>query len=178
MPFYSAVSGGLLDTAALDGGTGIATCARPCSSSGRHARCWTGGLRTFIEISPHPVLTVGLQETIDDALAGDRMAGDGDGAEEREPAGAGASDGGDAGDGGDVGELDRADVGVLGSLRRGEGGPRRFLTSLGEAWVRGRAGRVGGGVRGRPAPAVSAADLRLSAAALLAQDLGRGAWAI
>lgn len=56
------------------------------------------GMRTFIEVSPHPVLTVGVQET-----------------------------------------LDAADVqaAVLGTLRRGEGGPRRLLASLGEAWKAG-----------------------------------------
>ncbi|QKW05118.1 SDR family NAD(P)-dependent oxidoreductase [Streptomyces sp. NA04227] len=54
----------------------------------------------FLEASAHPVLTVGVQETIDASGL---------------PAVA------------------------LGSLRRDEGGPRRFVTSLAEAWVRGLA---------------------------------------
>nr|WP_263164116.1 type I polyketide synthase [Streptomyces sp. SCSIO ZS0520] len=53
----------------------------------------------FLEASAHPVLTVGVQETI-------------------EAAGLSAV--------------------ALGTLRREEGGPRRFLASLAEAWVRGR----------------------------------------
>ena len=36
-----------------------------------------------------------------------------------------------------MGAADLGDVAALGSLRRDEGGPRRFLTSLSEAWVRG-----------------------------------------
>ena len=55
----------------------------------------------FLEVSPHPVLTVGVQETVD-ALA----------------------------------ETPR-DVVVAGSLKRGDGGPERFLRSLAEAWVAG-----------------------------------------
>jgi acyl transferase domain-containing protein len=74
-----------------------------------------GDRRTFIEVSPHPVLTIAVEETVEDASA----------------------DEGCRGARGTGGALDRADVGVLGSLRRGEGGRRRFLTSLGEAWVRG-----------------------------------------
>ncbi|MET7370851.1 type I polyketide synthase, partial [Streptomyces sp. NPDC005566] len=56
------------------------------------------GMHTFIEVSAHPVLTVGVEETIDAA---------------------------------------GADAVVLGTLRRGEGGMRRVLTSLGEAWTAG-----------------------------------------
>ncbi|MFF2026145.1 SDR family NAD(P)-dependent oxidoreductase [Streptomyces sp. NPDC058171] len=52
------------------------------------------GHTTFIEVSPHPVLTAGISETVEDLAAA---------------------------------------VVVTGSLRRGEGGPARFLTSLGEA---------------------------------------------
>ena len=36
-----------------------------------------------------------------------------------------------------TGDSDAGEAGVVGSLRRGEGGPPRFLCSLGEAWVRG-----------------------------------------
>ncbi|MET7370868.1 SDR family NAD(P)-dependent oxidoreductase, partial [Streptomyces sp. NPDC005566] len=56
------------------------------------------GMRTFIEVSAHPVLTVGVEETVDAA---------------------------------------GADAVVLGTLRRGEGGMRRVLASLGEAWAAG-----------------------------------------
>ncbi|MFD6691094.1 SDR family NAD(P)-dependent oxidoreductase, partial [Streptomyces bacillaris] len=56
------------------------------------------GARTFIEVSAHPVLTVGIEET---AQASDTRAV------------------------------------VLGTLRRDEGGMRRLLASLGEAWQAG-----------------------------------------
>nr|CEL13383.1 Malonyl CoA-acyl carrier protein transacylase [Kibdelosporangium sp. MJ126-NF4] len=56
------------------------------------------GYRFLIEVSPHPVLAVPVQETIDSA---------------------------------------DADAVVLGSLRRDDGGHRRLLTSLAEAYVRG-----------------------------------------
>jgi polyketide synthase 12 len=103
-PFYSAVSGGLLDTAGLDAEYWYRNLRDPVELERTTRALLAEGYRTFIEISPHPVLTVGLQETIDDALAG----------------------------GGDPDE-----AAVLGSLRRGEGGPARMLRSLGEAWARG-----------------------------------------
>ncbi|MER5898098.1 type I polyketide synthase, partial [Streptomyces sp. NPDC001876] len=56
------------------------------------------GMRTFIEVSAHPVLTVGVEETIDAA---------------------------------------GVEAVALGTLRRGEGGMRRVLASLGEAWTAG-----------------------------------------
>ncbi|MGW0608893.1 type I polyketide synthase, partial [Streptomyces sp. NPDC002640] len=56
------------------------------------------GYRTFVESSPHPVLTMGIQETLDDITSG----------------------------------------GVaVGSLRRDEGGLRRFHTSATHAWTHG-----------------------------------------
>ncbi|MET7370727.1 type I polyketide synthase [Streptomyces sp. NPDC005566] len=56
------------------------------------------GMRTFIEVSPHPVLTVGIEETLEAA---------------------------------------NVQAAVLGTLRRDEGGLRRVLTSLGDAWKAG-----------------------------------------
>jgi acyl transferase domain-containing protein/NADPH:quinone reductase-like Zn-dependent oxidoreductase/acetyltransferase-like isoleucine patch superfamily enzyme/acyl carrier protein len=59
------------------------------------------GITAFIELSPHPVLTWAVQETIDAAAP------------------------------------DPGRVAVVGSLRRGEGTPARFLTSAGEAFAGG-----------------------------------------
>ncbi|MFD9545666.1 acyltransferase domain-containing protein, partial [Streptomyces sp. NPDC060022] len=56
------------------------------------------GMHTFIEVSAHPVLTMGIEETVD--AVGVQAV-------------------------------------VLGTLRRGEGGMRRVLASLGEAWTAG-----------------------------------------
>jgi acyl transferase domain-containing protein len=112
--FYSTVSGGLLDTCELD--------ADYWYRNMRHTVCFEravgallgDGQRVFVEVSPHPVLTMALQEALD--------------------AGSGGLDGLDGvREGGDAG----GESLVVGSLRRGEGGPRRFMLSLAEAWVAG-----------------------------------------
>jgi benzoate-CoA ligase family protein len=107
IPFYSALTGGLLDTAGLDGAYWYRNLREPVSFGQATRTLFEDGYRTFLEMSPHPVLTVGIQETVED-LADDGNA-----------------------DSGGVG------VAVAGSLRRDEGGLKRFLTSLGEAWVQG-----------------------------------------
>jgi acyl transferase domain-containing protein/acyl carrier protein len=101
VPFYSTVTGALFDMAGLDGEywfRGLRERVRFAEVT----RVLLGeGYRVLVEVSPHPVLTVGVQECVDEVLA------DGD------------------------------EVVVVGSLRRGEGGPERFVRSLGELWVRG-----------------------------------------
>jgi acyl transferase domain-containing protein/NADP-dependent 3-hydroxy acid dehydrogenase YdfG/acyl carrier protein len=123
VPFYSTVTGGYLDTAELDGGYWYRNLREPVQFERVTRLLLDEGCGTFIEVSPHPVLTLAVQETVDGVL--------GDGGEGR--AGEGR-----AGEGRAV-ELDGGPVAAeaIGSLRRGEGGPERFLTSLGEAWVRG-----------------------------------------
>ncbi len=119
--FYSTVTGGPLDTAALDAGYWYRN-LRETVEFERVTRALLGeGHRTFIEVSPHPVLSVGVQETAEEALA--------EGVPAAEPQGQGRS--------ASAGALAAQSVAAIGSLRRGEGGPRRFLTSLAEAWVRG-----------------------------------------
>jgi acyl transferase domain-containing protein/NAD(P)-dependent dehydrogenase (short-subunit alcohol dehydrogenase family)/acyl carrier protein len=107
--FYSTVTGGLLDTAQLDREYWYRNLREPVELERVTRALLDDGHRTFIEVSPHPVLTVAMHETVEDELAQSSQAG--------------------------IDEHDHA--GVLGSLRRGDGGPRRFLTSLSEAWVRG-----------------------------------------
>ena len=107
--FYSTVTGGVLDTAELDAQYWYRNLREPVEFERVTRALLDEGYRTFVEVSPHPVLTVAMHETVEDALAqGSEAVTD---------------------------EHDR--VGVLGSLRRGDGGQRRFLTSLSEAWVRG-----------------------------------------
>jgi acyl transferase domain-containing protein/acyl carrier protein len=81
------------------------------------------GFRAFVEVSPHPVLTMALQEIFD--------------------ATSGVDGGGTCGVGTGEGSV------AIGSLRRDDGGPRRFLLSLGEAWAVGTQidweGVLGGG---------------------------------
>ncbi|MFI1049744.1 type I polyketide synthase [Streptomyces griseoruber] len=91
--YYSTVTGGLLDGTALD----PAYWYRNLRSTVRFRQtveaAHAAGHRAFVEVSPHPVLTVGL--------------------------------------------ADLPGTAVTGTLRRGDGGPRRFLTSLAELHVRG-----------------------------------------
>jgi acyl transferase domain-containing protein len=59
------------------------------------------GFRAFVELSPHPILSIAISGTLDERL-------------ERP-----------------------ADACLVGSMRRGEGDARRFLSSLAEAWTKG-----------------------------------------
>ncbi|MBW1600456.1 SDR family NAD(P)-dependent oxidoreductase, partial [Streptomyces sp. JJ38] len=93
--FYSTVEGRFIDTASLDAGywyrnlrgrVGFEPAVRALADSG------TG---CFVEMSPHPVLSMAVEETVEGRAA------------------------------------------TVGSLRRDDGGPRRFVTSLSEAHVAG-----------------------------------------
>jgi acyl transferase domain-containing protein len=110
VPFYSAVSGGPLAGQELGAEYWYRNLRETVQFEQATRALLSGGYRTFIELSPHPVLTPGVTETAE-AVNGMQ-------------AGARESHG-------------SASVGVLGSLRRDDGGSGRFLTSLGEAWVRG-----------------------------------------
>ncbi len=108
VPFYSTVTGGLVDTAGLDGEYWYRN-VRETVQFERVVRGLLGeGYRAFVEVSPHPVLMMGVQETVDGVVA------DRDGV-----------------------LADRGGVVAVGSLRREQGGLERFLLSLGELWVRG-----------------------------------------
>jgi acyl transferase domain-containing protein/thioesterase domain-containing protein len=99
--FYSTVTAERLDTGALDAEYWYRNAREPVRFEHATRRLLQDGFGAFIELSPHPILSIAITDTIDEALA--------------EP----------------------GRVCVLGSLRRGEGGMRRFLTSLGEAWAHG-----------------------------------------
>ncbi len=99
--FYSTVMAGPFDTARLDGEYWYRNLREPVRFEGAIRALLEEGRRGFIEVSPHPVLTMAVQETVEVACDGPE------------------------------------DAMVVGSLRREEGGPGRFLVSLSEAWVRG-----------------------------------------
>jgi acyl transferase domain-containing protein len=94
--FISAVTGAGLDASCLDCEYWFANLRQPVSFE--HAVRWAyeHGYRTFIESSPHPVLTAGIQESLEDY---------------------------------------DTDHSVVGTLRRNDGGMRRFLLSAAEAHV-------------------------------------------
>ena len=97
VPFFSTATGGLLDTAELDGEYWYRS-LRERVRFEEATRALAPDACAFVEMSPHPVLTVAVGETLEDM------------------------------------ELEGR-VGVVGSLRRGEGGLERFVRSLAEAWV-------------------------------------------
>ncbi|MFF8729219.1 SDR family NAD(P)-dependent oxidoreductase [Streptomyces sp. NPDC015171] len=68
VPFYSTVTGGPIDTAALDAGYWYTNLRGTVLFEQAVRAAVADGHQLFIESSPHPVLTVGIQET-DDAVA-------------------------------------------------------------------------------------------------------------
>ncbi|WSK74484.1 SDR family NAD(P)-dependent oxidoreductase (plasmid) [Streptomyces sp. NBC_01276] len=102
IPFFSTVTGEWADGSELDAAYWYTNLRTTVRFEEAVRSLLTAGHGLFIEASAHPVLTIGVQETIDAAEA---------------PAAASAV--------------------TLATLRRDEGGPQRFLTSLAEAWTRG-----------------------------------------
>ncbi|MCW5254812.1 acyltransferase domain-containing protein, partial [Streptomyces sp. SHP 1-2] len=102
VPFYSTVTGTLLDTTRLDTDYWYTNLRHTVRFTDATHTAQADGHHTFIEISPHPVLTPAIEETLDTAEDTGHPA-----------------------------------VTVTGTLRRGEGGLRRLLTSLAEAHVHG-----------------------------------------
>ncbi|WP_031080627.1 type I polyketide synthase, partial [Streptomyces sp. NRRL S-118] len=101
IPFYSTVTGGLFDTAGADAEYWYTNLRQEVRFDETVRALLADGFGFFVETSAHPVLTMGLQETFEDADTGHAVA--------------------------------------LGTLRRDEGGPERFLTSLAEGYVHGLA---------------------------------------
>ncbi|MFJ5920978.1 type I polyketide synthase [Kitasatospora sp. NPDC092948] len=100
VPFFSTVTGGWLDTEALDAEYWYRNLRQTVEFGRATEALLAEGFRFFVESSPHPVLTFGVQQTSDEA---------------------------------DTAGSAQGPAVVLGTLRRGEGGLGRFLTSLGEA---------------------------------------------
>ncbi|MFF5011580.1 SDR family NAD(P)-dependent oxidoreductase, partial [Streptomyces phaeochromogenes] len=96
IPFISSVTGEVLDTVGLDPEYWVTNLRRTVRFQDAVATALERGNRVFTEVSPHPVLTVGVEETVG-----------------------------------------LSDVVVTGTLRRGDGGVSRLLTSLAEVFVRG-----------------------------------------
>jgi polyketide synthase 12 len=97
--FISAVTGAGLDTSCLDGDYWFANLRQPALFEQAVRWAYEQGYSTFIESSAHPVLTVAVQESLDDY---------------------------------------GADHSVIATLRRNEGGIRRFLLSVGRRGPRTR----------------------------------------
>ncbi|HZB47928.1 MAG TPA: type I polyketide synthase, partial [Mycobacteriales bacterium] len=100
VPFCSTVTGGFVDTATLDAGYWYRSLRQRVGFEPAIRALLDNGAGCFLEMSPHPVLTMATEDTVAAHGAASR-------------------------------------VGVVGSLRRGEGGFERFATSLAEAHVAG-----------------------------------------
>ena len=105
--FHSTVTAGLCDGTSLGPEYWYRNMREPVQFNQTVRNLLGDAPRTFVEISPHPVLSAFIKEIIDEVDAhGESFQG-----------------------------LDESVV--VGTLRRGEGDPRRFLHSLAEAWVAG-----------------------------------------
>ncbi|KIF04675.1 polyketide synthase subunit, partial [Streptomyces sp. RSD-27] len=69
IPFYSTVTGGLLDTAALDRDYWYRNMREPVEFEQATRALIADGHEVFLEPSPHPMLSASLQETVADAGA-------------------------------------------------------------------------------------------------------------
>ncbi|MBT2481855.1 type I polyketide synthase [Streptomyces sp. ISL-94] len=69
VPFYSTVTGGLVDTTTLDGDYWYRNARQTVQFNDAARALLDAGFRLFVEVSPHPVLTVPLQGIGDDAGA-------------------------------------------------------------------------------------------------------------
>ncbi|MEV5651698.1 type I polyketide synthase [Nocardia sp. NPDC052254] len=96
VPFFSTVFADRLDTAELDAEYWYRSEREPIRFAEAVAALIADGVNGFVEVSPHPVLVMGIEA-----------------AEAAE------------------------DIAVVGSLRRDEGGPQRFLASLAQAYCTG-----------------------------------------
>ncbi|MEU8824618.1 alpha/beta fold hydrolase [Streptomyces sp. NPDC048636] len=100
IPFYSTVTGGFLDTTTMDAAYWYANLRGQVGFEPAIRALLDNGAGCFLEMSPHPVLAMAVEQTIAAHGPANR-------------------------------------VGVVGSLRRDEGGLGRFLLSLGEAHTAG-----------------------------------------
>ncbi|MQY19073.1 type I polyketide synthase [Nocardia macrotermitis] len=65
VPIFSTVTGGLLGPVATDAGYWFENLRQPVQFESAIRAAYERGYRTFVEVSPHPVLTIGIQETLD-----------------------------------------------------------------------------------------------------------------
>ncbi|MGA9875080.1 MAG: SDR family NAD(P)-dependent oxidoreductase [Solirubrobacteraceae bacterium] len=115
IPFYSSVTGARLDGSELNGDYWYRNLRETVDFQQATRALLDDGFGVFVEVSPAPVLAVGVTETAESPVGGGRGVG---------------SDSED-------GSSELADICTFSSLRRGDGGPRRLMRSLAEAWVAG-----------------------------------------
>ncbi|MGA5704456.1 type I polyketide synthase [Peterkaempfera bronchialis] len=115
IPFYSTVTGGPVDTACLDADYWYRNLRQTVRFEPTVRALLAAGHRSFVEVSPHPVLTGSLQDIFESALG---PGGADSPADADSPGGAAFA---------------------TGTLRRGDGSRQRFVTSLAQVHVHGAA---------------------------------------
>uniref|UniRef100_UPI002AD1F32E SDR family NAD(P)-dependent oxidoreductase n=1 Tax=Frankia sp. Cas3 TaxID=3073926 RepID=UPI002AD1F32E len=133
VPFFSTITGGWIDTNALDAGYWYRNLRETVRLSDAVRGLLDEGHRVFVEMSPHPVLGVGISETVEawsESVSGSAPP-DADHVRVAEGATANAAttaaaEGGVARDG---------EVLVIGSLRRDHGGLDQLLASIAKVFV-------------------------------------------
>ena len=75
VPWYSTVTGGVLDPAGLDTGYWFDNCRHPVDFVGAVGRLLDDGYRVFVEASPHPVLITGVSAIAEEAGVDVAVAG-------------------------------------------------------------------------------------------------------
>ncbi|ANS70617.1 type I polyketide synthase AVES 4 [Streptomyces lincolnensis] len=66
VPFYSSLTGGAFETTGLDGAYWLRNLTSEVRFETAVRALWAAGHHTFLEVSPHPVLLGGVQETLED----------------------------------------------------------------------------------------------------------------
>ncbi|MGW5697241.1 SDR family NAD(P)-dependent oxidoreductase, partial [Streptomyces asiaticus] len=120
--FHSTVTGRLTDTSELDADYWYRNLRHTVEFQSTVEALMNQGHTVFVEVSPHPVLTIGIQDTAE------------------APGTPGTPDTADATGAPDTADAPGAtgvDIVVTGSLRRDDGGPARFLAALGDLHTRG-----------------------------------------
>ncbi|HXS47114.1 MAG TPA: SDR family NAD(P)-dependent oxidoreductase [Solirubrobacterales bacterium] len=74
VPFYSTVTGEVLDTAELDAGYWYRNLREPVRFEQVTRRLLADGHRVLVEVSPHPVFALAVRETVEEALSGSEEA--------------------------------------------------------------------------------------------------------
>ncbi|UUU26925.1 acyltransferase domain-containing protein [Streptomyces sp. DSM 40750] len=74
VPFYSSLTGGEFETTGLDGAYWLRNLTSEVRFETAVRALWAAGHHTFLEVSPHPVLLGGVQETLEEIGAGSGAA--------------------------------------------------------------------------------------------------------
>ncbi len=81
VPLYSTVTGGLLDTGTMDAGYWYAALRQTIRFTDAVEAVHAAGLRHWVEVSAHPVLTMGIEDTVDAAVVTGTLRRDDGGAD-------------------------------------------------------------------------------------------------